>query len=109
MSEVIQRRRKERSMRTTELQKLPTGTWLEARVSHEPETVELLGVRPPTEDELSFGHTLNRVEIRRFLTGGWYDTWVYPRDVIGVTEPDARTLAVINYVREHVGEKKRSG
>ena len=94
-------------MLTKDLRKLPEGSYVLVKFyDEEPETVRLRGVREPSAEELSFGHTSMRIDVRRFLTGGWVDTWVIPRDVVGVAEPDEGVLRIIAYVEENVGEKK---
>jgi hypothetical protein len=92
-------------MTSKALRALPDGSYVLARVSNDPETVRLRGVREPTERELRHGHSSNRVEIRRFLTGGWLDTWVLPRDVIAATDPPDGILRQIEYVETVVGQK----
>lgn len=93
-------------MTSKALRALPDNTYVKVRLSTaDDETVRLLRVAEPTQDELWHGHTTNRVHIRRFLLGGWVDTWVYPRDVLHVAEPDHRTLAAIEYVEREVGPK----
>lgn len=90
-------------MRSTEIEKL-VGDYVIARFPDE-ETVRLLSIKPPTQKQLRYGYTSNRVHIRRFLTGGWIDTWVYPRDVVSATEPPAGILRIIEYVEKEVGPK----
>jgi hypothetical protein len=94
-------------MRSADLKALPDGAYVRARFdgSPEPETVRLLTVAPPDEREVRRGAVSNRVHVRRFLTGGTIDTWVYPRDVIDARQPDAGTLAVIEYLEREVGPK----
>ena len=91
------------------LKALPDGTYVRVRFLAGEETVRLLGVRPPMEKERSYGHSMNRVDVRRFLLGGWRDTWVFPRDVLSVATPDESTLAAIDYVEREVGPADRGG
>lgn len=95
-------------MRSKDLEKL-VGSYVKARLGHgeTPETVRLLRIAPPTDRELRYGHVSNRIHVRRFLLGGWIDTWVLPRDVVEATDPTPSVLAAIKYVEDNVGEKPK--
>jgi hypothetical protein len=96
-------------MRSKTLEALPDGAYVRVRLSgsgDDLETVRLLRVADPTEDEIRFGHVSKRVHIRRFLVAGWFDTWVLPADVIEApAEPVPSTLRVIAYIESEVGPK----
>lgn len=94
-------------MRSKHLEPL-AGRYVRVRLSggDDLETVRLLRVAEPTEDEIRFGHTSKRVHVRRFLVAGWLDTWVLPADVIEApVDPQASTLRVIEYIESEVGPK----
>lgn len=99
-------------MRSAELREL-VGSYVKIR-QHDPpfkgadvETVRLLELREPEAHEVARGASMNRVWVRRFLVGGWVDTWVYPRDVLAVTVPDGGTLAQIEIVERDIGPWRR--
>lgn len=96
-------------MLSRDLEKLDPGTYVLVDMdgSGDLEPVRFRAIRGPNERELRYGSVTNRVEIRRFLVGGWVDSWVYPRDVKGVAEPSAGLLRMISYIEENVGEKPK--
>lgn len=97
-------------MTSEALRTLPQGSYVEARLSGgERETVRLLSVKPPTDEERRFGHTSNRVWVRRFLVGGYLDFWLRPMEVLGVTEPSPRVMAFMVAIENEVGAYPREG
>lgn len=94
-------------MRSKQIEKL-VGEYLTVRMTdHDTETVRCLAIKPPTDREIAYGHVSNRVHIRRFLLGGWVDTWVLPRDVLAAAHPSKSVLAMIEYVEKNVGAKPK--
>jgi hypothetical protein len=91
-------------MRAVEIEKL-VGEYVTVRFIDGAETVRLLGIRDPDAREVQYGHSSKRVDVRRFLLGGYRDTWVLPRDVLGAAEPDQATLNIIEHVENVVGAK----
>jgi hypothetical protein len=68
----------------------------------------VLGIREPTFERVGYGHTSKEVDVRRFLTGGYLDTWVLPRDVLRATDPNGSLLAIIEHVENVTGPKPKA-
>lgn len=88
------------------------GTYYKVRLGkYDPETTRCERIQPRREAVASSGKKLGwfetpKVIVRRFMSGGYLDVPLLPRDILSEAEPDEGLLRMFAYIENEIGPKQ---